>query len=165
MKLLLLITLYLFIGIALIAQPKQPLQDTASTNTSKASNLAGDPGYVDPESGGESIKFLSKREFWFGIATLIVLLVLTPIIINLVRKKNINDELAVKLIITTIVIVATLFLVVAGYDDKTIAPAFGLFGGILGYVFGRGAGNNNSTDSKKLTDSGSAADATHSNTA
>jgi hypothetical protein len=163
MKLSLFITLCLIVGIALNAQPKLAPQDTASTSTSRGAKPV-DSGYVDPDSGGESIKFLSKREFWFGIATLIVMLILTPIIINLVRKKNISEELAVKLIITTIVIIATLFLVVAGYDDKTIAPAFGLFGGILGYVFGRGAGGNNPTDSTNSTDSGSRSDTTHSNT-
>lgn len=92
---------------------------------------------IDPPSDGTIVKFSSNKEFWFGISILVTLIVLIPLLIWIIRKKNIADDLSVKLLLTTIVIVSTLFLVVAGYDDKTIAPAFGLFGAILGYVFGK----------------------------
>jgi hypothetical protein len=92
---------------------------------------------ADPEFTDVSLQFISKKEFWLAISTLIVLLITLTLILKLISKKNLNDDLAVKLILTIIVIISTLFLVTAGYDDKSIAPAFGLFGAVLGYIFGK----------------------------
>jgi hypothetical protein len=36
------------------------------------------------------------------------------------------------------VIMATMVLITAGYNNEQIAPAFGLFGTIVGYILGRG---------------------------
>jgi hypothetical protein len=43
----------------------------------------------------------------------------------------------VRIFAISLVIVASLVLIVAGYDDTQVAPAFGLFGSIIGYIFGR----------------------------
>jgi hypothetical protein len=42
---------------------------------------------------------------------------------------------------TVLIVFAALFLVVAGYSDSQIAPAFGLLGTIAGYLFGKSSTN------------------------
>ncbi len=42
---------------------------------------------------------------------------------------------------TISVIVGSLFLVVAGYDDKQIAPVMGLLGTVVGYLLGKTSSN------------------------
>jgi hypothetical protein len=37
----------------------------------------------------------------------------------------------------TLVIIGTVFFIVAGFDSQQIAPAIGLFGTIAGYMLGR----------------------------
>lgn len=114
-------------------------QDSVTTAIDPVNKSVSDTAYFneDPESTDIPLQFISKKEFWLAVSTLIVLLITLPLILRLISKKNLNDDLAVKLILTIIVIIGTLFLVTAGYDDKSIAPAFGLFGAILGYIFGR----------------------------
>jgi len=65
----------------------------------------------------------------FGLAAGVLVGVL------LVRGQRADDIL--KGVGTILIIVSTLFLVVAGYDDKQIAPVIGLFGTIAGYILGR----------------------------
>ena len=92
--------------------------------------------------GAMPLKFYSSKEFLFGVSILVTLVVILPLLIWVIKTKNLSDDLTVKLLLTTIVIICTLFLVVAGFDDKSIAPAFGLFGAILGYVFGKSENKN-----------------------
>jgi hypothetical protein len=47
---------------------------------------------------------------------------------------------------TILIIVCTLFLVVAGYSDKQIAPVIGLFGTIAGYILGRSTRDDRDTN-------------------
>jgi hypothetical protein len=57
-----------------------------------------------------------------------------------------TDEF-VRVFAISLVIVASLVLIVAGYADSQIAPAFGLFGSIVGYLFGRGETTKAAADS------------------
>ena len=65
---------------------------------------------------------------------LIVLGGITAAFWTSVNKKT--DEF-VRIFAISLVVVASLVLIVAGYADSQIAPAFGLFGSIIGYIFGR----------------------------
>ena len=53
------------------------------------------------------------------------------------RTQNHRPEDATRPIIIVTVIIGTLILVTAGYSNEQIAPAFGLFGTIIGYILGR----------------------------
>ena len=44
--------------------------------------------------------------------------------------------------IVIVVVVAAIFLLVMGYSEQQVAPAFGLLGTILGFVFGRAVGGS-----------------------
>jgi hypothetical protein len=46
-----------------------------------------------------------------------------------------------------IVMLTTVFLLVLGYDEQQVAPAFGLLGTILGYIFGRASGSSSANGS------------------
>ncbi len=91
MRYLFFIAACFFLSPSLYGRQQLPVMDSTPIKEFKPPKPATDTDYADPSSDYESIRFLSKREFWFGISTLVVLLTLTPIIINFVRKKNIND--------------------------------------------------------------------------
>lgn len=54
----------------------------------------------------------------------------------LIMKGKSADNV-LKALGTVLIIVAALFLVVAGYDDKQMAPVMGLLGTIAGYLLGK----------------------------
>jgi uncharacterized membrane protein YhaH (DUF805 family) len=85
--------------------------------------------------------FFSSRtpyEFWltvlnvgFGISTL-------GIVLFVFRK--LLDQYAEQLIrfaIVVVIVIGTLVLITAGFSNEQVAPAFGLFGTIVGYILGR----------------------------
>lgn len=86
-------------------------------------------------------QFFSSRtpyEFWltciilgFGLVTIVLLLS------HFRSVSNRNTDDVAKAITVVIVIVGTLVLVTAGYSNDQIAPAFGLFGTIIGYMLGK----------------------------
>jgi hypothetical protein len=95
----------------------------------------------NPSNGGNLAQFLSARtpfEFW--LTCLIGILGLTIIASLIVASKNVKnprfEDIARPVIVIT-VIISTLILVTVGYSNEQIAPAFGLFGTIVGYMLGR----------------------------
>lgn len=56
-----------------------------------------------------------------------------------ILKAALDSDTAVRLVTLTLVIVATLFTVAAGFGREEIAPIIGLFGTIIGYLLGRQA--------------------------
>lgn len=61
----------------------------------------------------------------------------------LLRNRRADDVLRTVGVI--LIIFATLFLVVAGYDDKQIAPVIGLYGTIAGYLLGKSTSSDRAT--------------------
>jgi hypothetical protein len=60
------------------------------------------------------------------------------IFIGLITYKNRGwDRELSRIFIVSVVIIAGLFLMTAGYSDKQVAPMFGLLGTMIGYVFGK----------------------------
>jgi hypothetical protein len=53
------------------------------------------------------------------------------------RSHNARPEDIARPIIIVTVITGTLMLITCGYNNEQIAPAFGLFGTIVGYMLGR----------------------------
>ncbi len=95
----------------------------------------------NPGNGGNLTQFLSARtpfEFW--LTCLIGLLGLAIIGSLIVASRNVTnprfEDIARPVIVIT-VIISTLILVTVGYSNEQIAPAFGLFGTIVGYMLGR----------------------------
>jgi hypothetical protein len=112
------------------------------------------PELKNPSVGANLTGFFSNKtpyEFWltclicaFGLAVIYALL------FGLRRSGNARPEDIARPIIVVTVITGTLMLITVGYNNEQIAPAFGLFGTIVGYMLGRFAQPQQSSDQKQL---------------
>jgi hypothetical protein len=105
-------------------------------------NLPSAPVLQNPKTGANLAKFFvsGKTPYEFWLACLIGLLGLSIVVTTMVtlsRLENIRPEDIARPIIILSVITGTLILVTVGYSNDQIAPAFGLFGTIIGYMLGR----------------------------
>jgi hypothetical protein len=95
----------------------------------------------NPEAGGNLVRFFSSKtpyEFWLTcLIGFFGLVVITALIVALRRVRNARTEDIARPVIILTVIIGTLILVTVGYSNEQIAPAFGLFGTIIGYMLGR----------------------------
>jgi heme/copper-type cytochrome/quinol oxidase subunit 2 len=80
---------------------------------------------------------LSSREYILSIAVLIFGLIIVFCEVFLATKNHGNIEEILKLIVITIIIVSGLFIITAGLSTNQVAPAFGLYGAITGYLLGK----------------------------
>jgi hypothetical protein len=84
--------------------------------------------------------FTAKTPYEFWLTCLICvfgLAVIYALLIGLRRWPDARPEDIARPIIVITVITGTLMLVTVGYNNEQIAPAFGLFGTIVGYMLGR----------------------------
>lgn len=100
-------------------------------------NLSENEVLTPEASDGTSEFFITNKEAILSFFVLISLLLVLTIEIWLIKVVKINSDAAIKLILVSLVIMAALLLIMGGYSDKTIAPAFGLFGTIAGYILGK----------------------------
>ena len=70
-------------------------------------------------------------------AAVLVFGLVTLILASYVMRKGHPWEAILKIFGMVMIVVMTVFLIVAGYDDKQIAPAMGLLGTIAGYLLGK----------------------------
>lgn len=99
------------------------------------------PELKNPNIGANLTGFFTSKtpyEFWltclicfFGLAVIYALL------FGLRRSAHARPEDIARPIIVVTVITGTLMLITVGYNNEQIAPAFGLFGTIVGYMLGR----------------------------
>jgi len=94
----------------------------------------------------ESNYFLTRKEFWLGMAVLFSLLVIIVLELKLIKDRKFNDETSVKLLLSTLVIIGALFTIMTGFTDTQLAPIFGLFGTIAGYLFGKNESKSSKSD-------------------
>lgn len=90
--------------------------------------------------------FLSSYEFILSISILVFGLLLILFELHLIKTNQIAHDHAIKFIIITLIIVSTLFLITAGYNNDQIAPATGLLGTIAGYLLGRTTKSENNNE-------------------
>jgi glycerol uptake facilitator-like aquaporin len=95
----------------------------------------------NPDSGGNLARFFTAKtpyEFWLScLIVFLGLAIITALIFAVRRIENARAEDISRPIIVVTVIIGTLILVTVGYSNEQIAPAFGLFGTIVGYMLGR----------------------------
>jgi hypothetical protein len=83
-------------------------------------------------------RYLSSKEFLLtslGTAMLFISLFLQFVLFRKMGRLKPEDTL--RSFALTLVIIGTVFFIVAGFDSQQIAPAIGLFGTIAGYMLGR----------------------------
>lgn len=73
---------------------------------------------------------LSRIVLMFGISIITLEMLL-------VWLNKIDSQDAIKIVIITLIVTSTLFLITAGYSNDQIAPAMGLLGTIAGYLLGK----------------------------
>lgn len=73
--------------------------------------------------------YLTILVVFFGIVTFLIVWAST--------RGTANSDQFLRSSIIILIIVSSLILIVAGYSNEQIAPAFGLFGTIVGYMLGR----------------------------
>jgi hypothetical protein len=92
-------------------------------------------------SAGNLINYIFKKspyEFW--LTCLIIAFGLTVLALYIYAIRNIHNrrpEDVSRAVIVITVITGSLVLITAGYSNDQIAPAFGLFGTVIGYMLGR----------------------------
>jgi hypothetical protein len=72
--------------------------------------------------------------FLTGAVLVFGLLVLS--LMTLLMLKNQQPGQILRLFTVPLVVVAAVFLIVTGYNEKQIAPVIGLFGTLVGYILG-----------------------------
>src|SRR5262249_22112674 len=99
------------------------------------------PTIPNPSAGGNLLTFLSAKtpyEFWLTcVIALLGLIIIAALIFSVRKAHQYRPEDITRPVIVVTVIIGTLILVTAGYNNEQIAPAFGLFGTIVGYMLGR----------------------------
>jgi len=95
----------------------------------------------NPSSGGNLAEFVFKKspyEFWLTCLIITFGLMVLGLYINAIRNiHNRRPEDVSRALIVITVITGSLVLITAGYSNEQIAPAFGLFGTVIGYMLGR----------------------------
>lgn len=95
-----------------------------------------------PPMSPKLIDFFSGKtpyEFWLTCVILAAGLVFAYLAVSFLRQIHREElEHATRAMTILFVIIATMVLITAGYNNEQIAPAFGLFGTIVGYILGRG---------------------------
>lgn len=93
---------------------------------------------VSQASSGRQLKVLSSLEFWLSILVLIFGCIVLTLEYMQLRNINVTAEESLRIYAVTLIIIATLFSITAGFDAIQVAPAMGLFGTIAGYLLGKG---------------------------
>lgn len=112
------------------------LADVAYGQTAPA-NAPPPPAAVAAQAWGFTSR-MTPYEFWLTLV--IVLFGLVNILcMFLFFRKHVekNSEVILRYVVIIAIISGSLILVTAGYNNEQIAPAFGLFGTIIGYILGR----------------------------
>lgn len=87
----------------------------------------------------------------FYLTALFILFGLGVILLQLAAMRRIKDVTADEIArncAITLVVVASVALLVSGYSSQQVAPAFGLFGTIIGYLLGKAGAKENAGAAK-----------------
>lgn len=126
------------LAIVYISLIQNALADAAAPDV--APNLTNEPG----NNAAGPVSLLSNYEFWLTVSVLlfgVFSIVFSQWSASRLRKAE--PEHVVRLLAVNLIVIGTLVTITAGLSDKQIAPAFGLFGTIAGYLLGRGERNRN----------------------
>lgn len=81
----------------------------------------------------------NQNSMTMSSVVLIFGVVVIAICAALMRSSRPSPEAILRVFGTVLIITGALFLVVAGYTDKQMAPVMGLLGTLAGYLLGKGA--------------------------
>ena len=93
-----------------------------------------------PKQGNEGfhrVVEVGPIEDYLVISVLAFGLIIMLLIVFVAYRCKYTASDTLRLVTVTLIVVATLFALSAGFDSEQIAPAMGLFGTIAGYLLGR----------------------------
>lgn len=139
--------------VAMLLMSLQSTVDTIQTQTSKPeaapTNALTNADFTEPALLQQKLELpMTTLEYNLSLVVLGFGVLLIAAEIYVVRSRNICAEDTIKLIVITVIIVSTLFLITAGYSNDQIAPAMGLLGTIAGYLLGKINPTNTKSDEK-----------------
>jgi hypothetical protein len=126
-----------------IAAPSQAVQEQASAPSLDA-QIAKMREELDRVQGNTAASSSSMQAWWstesaMTVSSLVLGFgVLSMLLATYLLRVGKNEDAVLRVMGTIIVLFAAIFLVVAGYSDKQIAPVMGLLGTIAGYLLGKG---------------------------
>lgn len=101
-----------------------------------------------PAKNGKDQSLWQQREF---MMTLIILIFGVLVLCFLLLGKKSLGANEYVLVALVLIVIASLVAIVAGYSQKQIAPAFGLFGTIVGFLLGNGTNSFNKPSNERIS--------------
>lgn len=92
---------------------------------------------VPREELPSTVSLLTHPEFILSMTALLTAIVLTLMLLRSLKHHEAPAEVVTRTILILVIVLGTIVLISAGYSNDQIAPAFGLFGTICGYLLGR----------------------------
>jgi hypothetical protein len=89
----------------------------------------GENASIDQQWSKDLVQFLGVSVLLFGLFAMLLMFVLF--------LRNRSNELVLRAFGIPLIIVSAVFLIVAGYTEKQIAPVMGLLGTIAGYLLAK----------------------------
>lgn len=119
--------------------------DIERLNAEAARTATSTQSIVQPDA--QSVKAAYEDSQLLALSVLVMGVFVLCCVTYLMRRGNQSDTV-LRPFATILILVAAVFLVVAGYSEKQIAPVIGLLGTIAGYVLGRNDSQPSKTSSK-----------------
>lgn len=106
---------------------------------------------VPPSPAAATPWWTTTNAMTMSSVVLVFGLVVIGICAALMRASKPSPEAVLRVFGTVLIITGALFLVVAGYDDKQMAPVMGLLGTLAGYLLGKApaAGDTAATERER----------------
>ena len=143
----------LFVSLASFPGQLQAQPSASNPEISQVTTGLPTPNQQTTAAGGDSgaapfdfRRILTRFEFWLSFLILGFGCVVVGVEFALLRKKDFDGNDILKVFGVTLIVVGTLFLIAAGFGDKQIAPAMGLFGTLAGYLLGRATSGQKKDD-------------------
>ena len=98
-------------------------------------------GTISPStvSSGDSSSWWSTTNAATMSSIVLVFGLMICVLVMVLMRQGRNADSVLKVMGTILIIISSIFLVVAGYTDTQIAPVMGLLGTIAGYLLGKNA--------------------------
>lgn len=130
---------------------KTSVVSSKPVSSESAEEKSGSRGTAAQVPAKKEIAPLSSFEFWLSVIILAFTLVIMITEVWLIRSGTlaVTADSAVRVVLVTLIIGGTMFLIASGYSNDQIAPAMGLFGTIAGYLLGKSSGPTEDGSQKK----------------
>lgn len=136
---LFLVFIFCILAISDVAGQAFPIGTAAASPTTEAApavDAIAPPPDITYQHKPQGSHFLSADEFGLSFMVLAFGVFVFFLQFFLIRQKLFSPNQSIRAMIITLVIIASLFLISAGFTSDQITPIIGLLGTIVGYLLG-----------------------------